>query len=272
MTPRRRSGKPRVIMDTMTFKPSEFPPYSITKLVQGADPSAGVRITSLDAHNLSLIASSPNAIMKVTLPAAMGTESKEHSPAPRERGLICATKWYPYNANGEKVGAHRDHKLEQMFNKSLSELGTDCVGIFYLHAADRATPFDEPLRKPMNCIFQCVYNAITRNIQPDLVAACRPETIPTEGRHSNTDDATFESLRTLEPAAQKHNLSLLEVAFPRLIHNSALNIKDGGNDRIRDLQELQKGPLPDEVLTALDEAWMVSGSHNYWHLEIDVFL
>lgn len=34
-----------------------------------------------------------------------------------------------------------------MLNKSLSELGTGCVDIFYLHAPDRTTPFQEPLRK-----------------------------------------------------------------------------------------------------------------------------
>lgn len=65
----------------------------------------------------------------------------------KERGLTCATKWYPYGAHENKVGAHRAEKLEEMLNKSLSELGTACVDIFYLHAADRTTPFQETLKK-----------------------------------------------------------------------------------------------------------------------------
>jgi aflatoxin B1 aldehyde reductase len=38
----------------------------------------------------------------------------------------------------------------------------------------------------------------------------------------------------------------------------------------QNLQELQKGPLPDEVLTALDETWLIpkAGTQNYWHGEL----
>jgi aflatoxin B1 aldehyde reductase len=68
----------------------------------------------------------------------------------KDRGLSCATKWYPYDADADKlnkVGAHKAEVLEDMLAKSLSELGTDCVDIFYLHRADRSIPFQEPLRK-----------------------------------------------------------------------------------------------------------------------------
>lgn len=67
----------------------------------------------------------------------------------KARGLSCATKWYPYDADADKVnksGAHRADVLEEMLEKSLSELGTDRVDIFYLHRADRSTPFQETLR------------------------------------------------------------------------------------------------------------------------------
>lgn len=43
--------------------------------------------------------------------------------------------------------AHKAEKIEEMLNKSLAELGTDTVDIFYLHAADRSIPFTEPLKK-----------------------------------------------------------------------------------------------------------------------------
>jgi len=94
-------------------------------------------------------------------------------------------------------------------------------------------------------------------------------------------DATFEALRIVEPIVEKHNLTLLETALRWLTHHSGLNIKDGGNDGvivgvsseqqlISNLNDLEKGPLPEEVLKALDEAWMVTKptTANYWHLDL----
>ena len=80
---------------------------------------------------------------------------------------------------------------------------------------------------------------------------------------------------------QSHNLTLLETAFRWLVHHSDLNIKDGGNDGIiigisseaqlkQNLADIEKGPLPEEVLKALDEAWLVCKptTANYWHLDL----
>lgn len=147
-----------------------------------------------------------------------------------------------------------------------------------------------------------MYNAIARNIEPDLVAACRRygldivvynpisgglfsgkyslDKIPADGRYSNVDgevggmyrqryfkDSTFKALRIVQPIAEKHGLTLLEVAFRWLTNHSALNIKDGGNDGViigvssqmqleQNLRDLKKGPLPEDVLQALEEAWI----------------
>lgn len=57
----------------------------------------------------------------------------------KDRGLTLATKWYPYNP-----GDHKAENLKNALNKSLAELGTDCVDIFYLHAADRSVPVSTP--------------------------------------------------------------------------------------------------------------------------------
>lgn len=118
--------------------------------------------------------------------------------------------------------------------------------------------------------------------------------VPVEGRYSEKvgrmgemyrkryfKDATFEALRIIEPVVQKHNLTLLETAFRWCVHHSALNIKDGGNDGIimgvssqqqleQNLKDLEKGPLPEEVVKALDEAWLVTKptTPNYWHLDL----
>jgi len=43
---------------------------------------------------------------------------------------MIATKCYPH-----EPGQHKADRLTESVNKSLSELGTDCVDIFYLHAA-----------------------------------------------------------------------------------------------------------------------------------------
>ena len=56
------------------------------------------------------------------------------------RGLSVATKCYP-NASGD----HAAIKLRETLERSLKELGTESVNIFYLHAPDRTTPFEETL-------------------------------------------------------------------------------------------------------------------------------
>ena len=53
---------------------------------------------------------------------------------------MLATKWYP-----NEPGAHKPAVVREMLEKSLAELKTGCVDIFYLHAADRSVPFTETL-------------------------------------------------------------------------------------------------------------------------------
>ena len=55
--------------------------------------------------------------------------------------MTLATKLYPRTG----VISHKADSLTQNFEVSLKELGTDCVDIFYLHAADRSVPFAETL-------------------------------------------------------------------------------------------------------------------------------
>jgi aflatoxin B1 aldehyde reductase len=83
-------------------------------------------------------------------------------------------------------------------------------------------------------------------------------------------DATFEALRLIEPVAQKHDLTLLEIALRWCIHHSDLKTRvKGGNDGViigvssfaqleGNLKDLEKGPLPEDVVKALDEAWLIS--------------
>jgi aflatoxin B1 aldehyde reductase len=165
-------------------------------------------------------------------------------------------------------------------------------------------------------IYQGMYNAITRNIDPELVTACRrygldiviynplaggifsgkykTSEIPETGRFGNDGgpigqryrdryfkDATFDALRVIEPVVAKHNLSLIETAFRWCVHHSALKIKDGNDGIIigvsskkqleDNLEHIEKGPLPDEVVAALDEAWLIAKATapDYWHLKLE---
>ena len=154
---------------------------------------------------------------------------------------------------------------------------------------------------------------LARAIEPELIPACRKygidiviysplagglfsgkiksKDVPAEGRYSNTSqnsgkmyreryfkDATFEALALIEPVAQKHNLTLLEIALRWTVHHSDLKTRvKGGNDGViigvssfpqleGNLKDLEKGPLPDEVVKVLDEAWLVTKSTppTYW--------
>ena len=94
-------------------------------------------------------------------------------------------------------------------------------------------------------------------------------------------DATFDALRLIEPVVQKHKLTMLEVALRWCTHHSALRMQDGGTDGViigvssyaqleGNLKDLEKGPLPEEVVKVLDEAWLVTKptTPNYWHLDL----
>jgi len=94
------------------------------------------------------------------------------------------------------------------------------------------------------------------------------------------NDLTFDALKIVEPVASKHSLTLLETAIRWVMHHSALNIQNGNDGMIigissmaqleSNLKDSEKGPLPDEVVQALDEAWGLfrGNGPNYWHLDL----
>ncbi len=128
MTMLMQTAKPRVILGLMTF---------------GPDESAGGRITSLDTYDKSLDYFQSQGYNEVDTPRSYIAGKQEAFTAEahwKERGLTLATKCYP-----NVPGKHKAERITEEFNKSLSELKTDCVDIFYLHAADRSVPFEETL-------------------------------------------------------------------------------------------------------------------------------
>jgi len=135
-----------------------------------------------------------------------------------------------------------------------------------------------------------VYNPIAGGL---FSGKYKSKDIPSEGRYSDAvgvmgemyrkryfKDSTFEALKIIEPVVTKHGLTMVETALRWVVNHSALNIKDGNDGVIigvsslsqldGNLKDVEKGPLPQEVLDALDKAWLVSkpDTPNYWHLDL----
>ncbi|KAI0184796.1 aflatoxin B1 aldehyde reductase member 3 [Xylaria flabelliformis] len=328
--------KDRIILGLMTFGPSE---------------ESGARVTSMDEYKRVLDRFQErgyNEVDTARVYAALKQEAWTREAGWKERGLTLATKFRYPGGDGDNTG----DKVAASLETSLKELGTDCVDICYLHAADRATPFADTLEAidklhkagkfvnfglsnftaaevaevVMICkyngwvrptIYQGMYNAITRGLEPELIPTCRRYGIQvvvynpiagglfsgkikskdyeaTEGRFSLKNptgvqyraryfkDSTFRALQTIETALEKHpGLTMIETALRWCVHHSALRIANGGGDGViigissydqldGNLDALEKGPLPDDVVAALDEAWLITKAEapNYWHKDL----
>jgi aflatoxin B1 aldehyde reductase len=135
-----------------------------------------------------------------------------------------------------------------------------------------------------------VYNPVAGGLLSGKIKS--QDIVPSSGRFSDVSntgnayrkryyrDGTFEALQLIEQATEKHGLSMIETALRWTVHHSGLRIKDG-NDAVlmgvssveqleNNLDNLEKGPLPDEVVQALDEAWIKckANSVEYWHGEL----
>lgn len=124
-----------------------------------------------------------------------------------------------------------------------------------------------------------VYNPLAGGV---LSGKYQSKEIPNDsGRFSGTDpvvgamyrerffkDANFEALKAIKPVVDKFGLTLLEVAFRWCVHHSALKVLDGDDGIVigvsslsqleANLNDLEKGPLPEEVVTTLDRAWEIT--------------
>ncbi|KAI5840435.1 aflatoxin B1 aldehyde reductase member 2 [Morchella snyderi] len=325
--------KNRIILGLMTF---------------GPDRNDGARITSLLEFKNILTAFHDRGYTELdTARVYCGSQQESFTASAgwKSAGFTIATKLYPV-----QPGAHKAASIRENIAKSLSELGTEKVDLWYLHAPDRSVPFEETLEAVNEAykegkfmrlglsnytafevaeictlckergwvrpsVYQGMYNAITRAIEKELFVACRKygldimvynplaggfftgnyksPALPESGRFSNTHppqgasyraryfhDHYFNALKLIEPVAEKHNLTMVEIAFRWLLHHSALNIKNGNDGIIlgvssqkqleENLDQLEKGPLPSEVVEALNEAWEVvkPNAPNYWHFEL----
>ncbi|TFK54931.1 Aldo/keto reductase [Heliocybe sulcata] len=255
------------------------------------------------------------------------------------KGSTIDTKVYP-----TQPGVHSPSVLRSTFLTSLKALNKSKVRVFYLHAPDRSVPFEETCREVNKMhqeglfetfglsnfaswevaeivgickangwvqpkIYQAMYNAITRAMEPELVPCCRKYGIriviynplaggffagkipassadaPKGGRFDPSSrmgemyraryfrEGYFKAMDILKPVAEKHSLRLTEIALRWCQHHSVLTPEDGiilGASSAEQLDmncaDSEKGPLPDDVLQALDEAWstVIPQAPTYW--------
>ncbi|KAI1077895.1 Aldo/keto reductase [Whalleya microplaca] len=183
--------KPRIILGLM---------------VLGPEGQSGARLTGLDNFKQALDIFQQRGYNEIdTARIYVGglQEAYTREAGWKERGLSIATKVYPL-----QPGAHEPENLVKTFEKSLQELGTDSVDIFYLHAPDRSVPFARTLAAVdklhkagkfqrlglsnytsfevaeivMTCkynnwvrptVYQAIYNCLNRDIENELIPTCR---------------------------------------------------------------------------------------------------
>lgn len=317
--------RPRIIFGTMTIAPPG---------------RAGSRIDTVEGAREILQVYKSRGYSELDTARMYGDSYTEEYLAKagwRESGFSIATKVLPPYSPG---------RLRREFEGSLHNLGTDSVDIFYLHAPDWNTPFEDTLAQVdelyregkfrklglsnytafqvaeicVLCrergwvrptIYQGMYNAITRSNEPELIPCLhkfglelvvynplaggffsgkwKPQggELPRGGGRFAGDatqaknyraryfrDAYFNAVELIGHKAREHGLTMVEIALRWLVHHSKLRLgKDGiivGASSCRQLEEnmdaLEKGPLPDEIIQVLDQAWLSvkSDTPNYW--------
>lgn len=124
-----QSPTPRVILGLLTFGPS------------GTEP-LGARLTGLDKCLDYFQQQGFNEVDTARMYLDGKQEGYTAQAKWKERGLTLATKWYPLTP-----GDHRKAVIREALERSLKELQTEQVDIFYLHAPDRTVPFSETLEE-----------------------------------------------------------------------------------------------------------------------------
>ncbi|KAK9351960.1 NADP-dependent oxidoreductase domain-containing protein [Lipomyces doorenjongii] len=332
------ASKVRVILGCMTFGPAHTPTARITSL-----EDTKIIFKYFKDHGYSEIDTARvyTAGEQEAWTAAAGYKT--------DFGFDIATKCYPNQA-----GMHSTSELPKYLNRSLAELKTDSVDIFYLHAPDRSVPFLETLQAVdklykdgkfkifgisnytayevaelvtlardhglvQPTLYQARYNVITRNIEDELIPALRhygldlviynplagglfsgkynkSTGVPESGRFSAKSqqgemyrsryfrDVYWDALDLVQLVAEKHSLTMLEIALRWMVHHSQLKLGSArgltGDGIIigvssltqmeDDLSAIEKGPLPEDVVESLDKAWKIVKSDvtPYWHGEL----
>ncbi|KAF4576816.1 NADP-dependent oxidoreductase domain superfamily protein [Pleurotus pulmonarius] len=248
------------------------------------------------------------------------------------RGLKIETKLVPWRSHGF---SHDPEGLRTHLLASKKALNIDTLEMWYLHAPDRTVPYEVTMKAVdelykeghfkrfgisnyaawevaeivgickangyiLPTVYQGIYNAIHRNVEPELFPCLRkfgiafyefnplaggfftdrylsPDGQPEKGsrfdpertqgkayRDRYWNDTYFGALTSIKKVADVHNLTLAEISL-RWVSNHSLMKREYGDAILigasslkhieQNLVDLEKGPLPEDVVKALDEAW-----------------
>ncbi len=163
----------------------------------------------------------------------------------------------------------------------------------------------------MPSVYQGIYNSIHRSVEPELFSCLRnygmsfyaynpldddffvgqmqKEQVVKKGSRFDLDkwqgkmyrarywnDAYFRALDIVKPVAEKHGMTMAEVALRWMTHHSLLGkeysdatLIDASSTKHIDqnMKDLEKSPLPEEVVKAFDQAWdrIKPLTGRYWH-------
>ncbi|KAB5594118.1 hypothetical protein CTheo_2455 [Ceratobasidium theobromae] len=199
------------------------------------------------------------------------------SPGYMPPNVFAQNRSVPFEETLERVNEMYNEGLFQIFGLSnyASWEVAEIVGIC------KAKGYVQPK------VYQAMYNAITRAIEPELVPCLRKFGLrliiynPLAGgsfagkphRPRFVTENYSKAFESLKAVAAAHNLRLTEVALRWCQHHSVLTPEDGiifGASSVAQLEQnctdSAKGPLPNEVVNALDEAWNEVGAQCplYW--------
>ena len=236
-----------------------------------------------------------------------------------------ATKVHP------RITGKLDRETIMMeFTESLRGMKRDSVDLLYFHFPDGKTPIDEALETiaelhvqgkvkalglsnypawqvvdiaykcdkigcPRPTVYQGMYNALCRNVDPELFPAIRPLGMRfyafnplaggmLTGKHHHFEDAPepgrfarlksyrdrywkhsyFDAVEEIRLACEKEGIVMVEAAYRWLVNHSRMRaeLDDGillGASRQEQMEQnlnaASKGPLPEAIVAAMDEAW-----------------
>ena len=219
------------------------------------------------------------------------------------------------------------------FNESLSRMNRDKVDLLYFHFPDGKTPIDEALDTiaelheqgkvkelglsnypawqvvdiwhkcedhgcPRPTVYQGMYNALCRNVEPELFPAIRTlgmrfyafnplagglltgkhmqdEKLEGDGRFARLKSyrdrywkqSYFDAIGEIMKACEAENIPMAEAAYRWLVNHSMIKseLGDGillGASSIEQLEQnmvaATKGELPQSILDAMDSAWEIA--------------
>jgi aflatoxin B1 aldehyde reductase len=120
-----------------------------------------------------------------------------------------------------------------------------------------------------------------------------PDEVPTEGRFSDKffggqlrkryfSEKMFKAVGIAREAIEKAGINGIEASLRWIVHHSKLDLREGNDGIIIGVSKLEhlesnldalmnKGPLPTEVVEALDQAWEIVQpmSTQYWHGDLE---